>query len=230
MTRLLPALLLTASALSAQAPPGEELRVAEDESVFAVVTHKGGFAAGLAHNHLVTASGYEVRLSCAPDAPEMASFAIELDAEGLVVDDPALQQAWYPRLELAGLLDEPFEEVSDKDRGKIRESMLGKKQLDAESHPKIRASLTGLTPEEGEAGGLQTSWRGELSFEVLGQTVVKPVAAAVAWNDGRLEVEAVAAFAFSDFGIKPFSAVLGAVKNRDEFHVYVSFKAAPPEP
>jgi len=227
MTRLLPVLFLTASALSAQAPPGEELRVAEGESVFAVVTHKGGFAAGLAHNHLIAAGGYAVTLSCAPDAAQTASFEIELDAAGLVVDDPALQEAWYPRLELAGILDEPFEEVPDKDRSKIRESMLSKKQLDAESHPKIRASLTGLAPEEGEVGGLKTSWRGDLSLEVLGKTVVKPVTAAVAWNDGRLEVEAVAAFAFSDFGIKPFSAMLGAVKNRDEFHVYVSFKASP---
>lgn len=227
MKRLLPILVLTAAAAGAQAPPGEELRVVEDESVFAVVTHKGGFAAGLAHNHLIAASGYAVQLSCTPEAPQTASFTIELDAEGLVVDDPALQEAWYPRLELAGLLDEPFKEVSDKDRGKIRESMLSKKQLDAESHPKIRASLTGLVPEDSEVGGLKTSWRGDLSFEVLGKTVTKPVAAAVAWNDGRLEVEAVAAFAFSDFGIKPFSAMLGAVKNRDELHVYVSFKASP---
>lgn len=226
-TRLLPVLLLIASAVGAQGPASEELRVLESQSVFAVVTHKGGMAAGLAHNHLIAADGYKVRLTCAPDAPETVSFEIELDAFDLLVDDPTLQEKWYPRLELAGILDEPFKEVSSKDRDKIRASMLGPKQLDAREHPKIHARLVGLVPRKTKVGDLETSWLGELIFEVKGRAIIQPVVAAAAWNDGRLEVEAVTAFTFSDFDIKPFSAMLGAVKNRDQFHVYVRFMASP---
>lgn len=206
---------------------GETLQVLDDVSVFAVVTHKAGLAAGLAHNHLVTARGYEVSLTLSADAPETAAFEIEVDVTDLSVDEPSLQAAWYPRLELAGILDEPFEEISEKNRGKIRRSMLGAKQLDAASHPRIRARLANLEPHDEKLGALETSWRGTLALEVHGRTVEKPVLASIRWEEGVAHLEAVAAFSFSDFGIQPFSAMLGAVKNRDEFHVYVNFKASP---
>ena len=44
-------------------------------------------------------------------------------------------------------------------------------------------------------------------------------------DDGLLTIEAVAVAKFSDFGIRPYSALLGAVKNLDEFHLFLSLRA-----
>ncbi len=55
--------------------------------------------------------------------------------------------------------------------------------------------------------------------------MAKPVPARYELADGILTIEAIGAFNFTDFGIKPYSAFLGAVKNEDEFHVYVNLSA-----
>jgi len=41
-------------------------------------------------------------------------------------------------------------------------------------------------------------------------------------EDGAWRFEALGALLFSDYGIEPYSAFLGAVKNQDRFHVLVS--------
>lgn len=205
-----------------------ELAVVDRDSVFAVVTHKAGLFSGKAHNHLVAAGAFAARLEARADAAEATVFELELAAADLVVDAPELQQAWYPRLAALGILDEPFAEVPEKDREKIRESMLGKKQLDAERFPRIRARITGVAEESSTLGETEMPYRVTLAFEVHGETVERPVAARASWDDaGALHVEAAGVFRFTDFGIEPFSAFLGAVKNTDDFHVYVNLRAAP---
>jgi len=222
MWRRLPFLL---SFLMAGTLCAEELTVVDGDSIFAVVTHKAGLFSGRAHNHLVAAGAYAARLEASPSEAG-AVFEIELAAADLVVDAPELQQAWYPRLAALGILDEPFAEVPDKDREKIRESMLGKKQLDAERFPKIRARVTAVAEEPSTLGEVAMPYRVTLAFEVHGVSVERPVAARAEWDDaGALHVEAAGVFHFTDFGIEPFSAFLGAVKNTDEFHVYVSLRA-----
>ena len=207
-----------------------ELVVVEEESIFAVVTHKAGFASGMAHNHLVAAGSPTLRVSGREEALEAVSFEIELAAQMLVVDAMDLQQEWYPRLAALGILDEPFAEVSEKQRDKIRGAMLGKKQLDAASHPTIRARLVALVAEASTLGELATTHRATVAFEVHGETVSRAIPASVVWDDGQVRVEAAGVFQFSDFGIEPYSAFLGAVKNLDEFHVFVSFLAKKPAP
>lgn len=225
MWQLLPFLL---SFLMTGTEPATELTVADGDSIFAVVTHKAGLFSGQAHNHLVAAGVYAARLEASAAAVDATVFEIELAAADLVVDAPELQAAWYPRLAALGILGEPFGEVSEKDREKIRESMLGKKQLDAERFPRIRARITGVAEEASTLGEVEMSYRVTLAFEVHGVTVERPVAARASWDDaGALHVEAAGVFHFTDFGIAPFSAFLGAVKNTDAFHVYVSLRAAP---
>ncbi|HEX9736005.1 MAG TPA: YceI family protein [Thermoanaerobaculia bacterium] len=205
-----------------------ELSVVERDSIFAIVTHKAGAFSGKAHNHLVAAGSYAARFAASADDPGDTVFELELAAADLVVDAPELQQAWYPRLEALGILDEPFGEVSDKDRGKIRESMLGKGQLDAERFPRIRARVTGVAEEASKLGETEMPFKVSLAFEVHGKAVERPVAARASWDeDGSLRLEAAGVFNFTDFGIEPYSAFLGAVKNQDVFHVYVSLRAVP---
>ncbi len=62
-------LAIAIALLSLTAAAAEEIAIREDESVFAVVTHKGGFAASQAHNHLIAATGYEATLVFDPAEP-----------------------------------------------------------------------------------------------------------------------------------------------------------------
>ena len=227
MKRLLAiALMLTAPTLVA-----DEIEIATEDSIFAVITHKAGFASGVAHNHLVAADGYRATLSFSGDEPLATRFEIELACDQLAVDPWDLEQAWYPRLEALGILDEPFSEVADKDRAKIRKSMLSKGQLDAEGAPNITARITEVRDAAPDAREHDTfPYVATLELSVRGKKVEKPVAARYELNDGVLSIEAFGAFLFTDFGIKPYSALLGAVKNEDKFHVYVNLKGSRPGP
>lgn len=202
-----------------------EVEIDASRSVFAVVTHKGGLAAGQAHNHLVVADGSKAELSFDPKAPLDAAFALEVAVTDLVVDDSEKQKTWYPRLEELGILDEPFGDVSEKDRAKIRKAMLSDKQLDAKAFPKIKARVTKVAEEPSTVGGVKMPYAVTLEIEVHGKKAEKQVAARFEKADGVLTIEAAGSFQFSDFGIKPYSAALGMVKNQDEFHVFLHLQA-----
>jgi hypothetical protein len=203
----------------------DELNVLTAQSVFAVVTHKGGIAGGLAHNHLITASGFTARLDFTASDPLAAKFTIRFAAENLVVDSEALRKQWSSRLQALGVLDEPFGRLSDEDRMKIRETMLGAKQLDAAAFPEISARVLSIDEEASSQGDIQLSHRITLAFRVRGQTVERPVWARYQYVDGELRVEAFGEFRFRDFGIEPYSAMLGAIRNKDEFHLYINLVA-----
>lgn len=204
----------------------DEMQIQQDSSIFAIVTHKAGLAKGQAHNHLVAAKNYSVRLEAEAGGVD-AVFEIDLMAADLVVDAPDLQTKWFPRLKALGILSEPFADVSAKDRDKIRQSALGRGQLDAAKFPSIKARIAGLVEKTTAWGEEELAHEAMLVFDVHGRSKTRPVAANILWQDGRLRVEAAGTFLFSDFDIKPFSAFFGAVKNTDEFHVYVYFEAEP---
>ena len=82
--------------------------------------------------------------------------------------------------------------------------------------------VTAVEEEATTHGGVAFPYAATLELEVRGKKVAKPVAARYQLADGTLTVEAVGAFRFTDFGIEPYSAFFGAVKNEDEFHAFVS--------
>ena len=196
-----------------------------DASVFAVITHKEGVAAGLAHEHFVVATDFQAVLQegglfqAGSDAPP--SFQLELVADRLEVDLPSLASRWQQRLLDQELIGEPFAELSDKDRKKIRTSMLGKKQLDAESHPTIRAELSEIRRDD------DGDYVGVLSLTVRGETASREVAFGLEFDrdeggqgPGSLRAEASVSFDFGEFGIEPYSAMLGAIRVSETFHVF----------
>lgn len=211
-----------ASTAAAQEPT---VTIDKDASVFAVITHKAGPAAKFAHNHLVVAGAYDVELSLDPDAPAQASFRLSTTAQDLVVDDPGLQEAWYPRLAELGILNEPFAEISDKDRGKIRKSMLSKKQLNAEATPTLAVTLLSISKTE---SGEEHPFQLKLKMDVAGRSAEPIVKAKMRQENSRVIVEAVAELSFTDFGIEPYSAMLGAVRNQDLFHLFLHLEGTLP--
>lgn len=211
----LPLAVVTAPALAG----GWEID--RDASVFAVVTGKAGLAKGLAHEHLVTAHGYQVELAFDGAEPADVRFSFETETASLVIDDADEKAALGEALREAGVTTEPFAAVSPKDQAKIRASMLAADQLDSVKHPKITATLSGLAP----VGNAPSPVQGELALTVVGKTVTKPIRADWEEKDGTLTLHAHGTFRFTDFGIEPYSAGLGTVRVADGFHVWVRLVA-----
>lgn len=217
------------SALLAVAGPAaaEGWRIDPQETVFAVLTHRAGFASGLAHDHLVVARGAEVEFALDPERPEAARLALVARADALEVDAADSRARWGARLaELGALPDGPLAPVPEKDRPKVREAMLGRSQLDAGRHPEIRAELVALERRQG--GNLRTAlgWTARVRLTVGGKSVERDLALRWSLDGDRVTAEGLGEARFTDLGIEPYSAFLGAVKNTDLFHLYVAFAAS----
>lgn len=213
-----------------------EYSVVQDQSVFAVITDKGGIAAAKAHRHLVVATAYDVQLSFDQANPAATSFLFTTRSEDLVVDDAAHKEEWAGRIAELGVTDD-LGSVSDGDREKVRKEMLDDDQLDPENHPEIVMRVTGVRERAGgeraggdgqdaEAGDLGIfPYLADLEVTIRGQTVARAVPASYQVETGTLTVEALGEFTFKEFGISPYSAFLGAVKVKNEFHMYVHLTA-----
>jgi len=200
-----------------------DLTLSED-SVMAVITHKGGIAKGLAHNHFIVAGNVDATLQIG-NGLESFRFTIEVPVESLLVDPAVMSEKWYPSLEALGILDEPFGDVSEKDRRKIRKSMLGKSQLRAAdfSTIHIEGSVTATRETTIEARVFSHIITARMTLRDVTREIEIP--AVLELDDGVLHLEATASLAFSDFGIKPYSAMFGAVSNKDGFDLFVSLDA-----
>ena len=195
-------------------------------SLFAVLTHKGGFASGKAHDHLVAAGEPEVVVHFDGGDPLATRFELRADVGKLRVDEDPLREELFPRLRELGLLEQAFAPVTDEQRADIRKAMLSRKQLDVERFPQLGAKLVSVTPEPSKLGEVELSHAGVVELSVHGKTVRRPFRARVVAGDGATTLEAVGEATFTELGIEPYSAFLGAVKNLDRFHFYLRLDVA----
>lgn len=210
--------------LCAAASPGHaaEYTIDPAKSVFAVLTHKAGIGSAVAHDHLIVAPSPVEKFDFVASAPEKTSLDFRIGVASLEVDPAAERATWAPLMKRIGILSTDLPPVADGDRAKIREAMLGASQLDAANHPEIRAQLTVL----GRSPALQaTCLKLKLGLTIREKTVERLLEACTRGGD-TLEIGIVRAFRFSDFGIEPYSALLGAIRNDDEFHVFVQIVAS----
>jgi polyisoprenoid-binding protein YceI len=211
-------ILLFAPTLTAQAA---EYTIDPARSVFAVLTHKAGIGSAVAHDHLIVAPAPVEKFDYVASAPEKTTIEVRIDVASLQVDPPAQRAAWAPLMKRIGILSADLPPVADGDRAKIREAMLGADQLDAANHPEIRAELAVLA----RAPALEaTCLKLKLGLTIRDKKVERLLEACTRGGD-TLEIGIVRAFRFSDFGIEPYSALLGAIRNDDEFHVFVQIVA-----
>jgi len=218
-------LLLAATPQVVSAPT--EYEVMQEESVFALGTHKAGLAAGWAHNHLIVASDYTARLTFDAADPTRTSFQIQLSVAGLTVDDSVIKDRWYPRLNELDVWGDSHRGMSEEDREDVRANMLDEKQLYADSFPTIEARSTTIEARDAERGDTHFSYEVLLAVTIRGETVHRPVVARYAIEGETLVVEALGVFYFTDFGIEPYSKFMGSVKNKNEFHLYLYLRALP---
>lgn len=200
--------VLAGLVLHAPSAVAEPYTIDHARSELVVRVFRAGLASALAHDHVVRAARWQGTLDVNRDPVALAAdLRVQVDA--LVVDEPEARA----RYGLDGVL-------SDDDRASVRETMLGPEQLDAAQYPEIRFRAAEL-----DRAGDGFRLAGELTLHGKTQRIVLPIA--VTDDGGTLTARGTIRVAQSDFGIEPYRALLGAVRNQDEVELVVTVVATP---
>ncbi len=156
--------------------------------------------AKLAHDLVLTANQWSGTLNVDADNPAASSAALSIDARSIDI------------VEASG----GMKGLSDKDRKDIGKN-IDDKVLQTSKFSELTfqsTSVSGAEPNFNVAGNMT----------IVGNTRPVNVTLAVSGTD----VTAKTTISQKDFGIKPFSAMLGAIKLRDdvEFELHVSLPSA----
>jgi polyisoprenoid-binding protein YceI len=209
-------LLAAACAASMFASPSAdaaEYVVDPDRTEMVVRLSKAGLASAFAHDHVVHATDMEGTVSYDPSDPSLATVAINVDARSLVADDPAMRAKY----DVGDALD-------DDTRADIRETMNSERQLHVERFPDIAFVSREMRATSG--GRLEVT--GDLTLHGRTNNVTFTTSPEI---DGDvLRASAEIPFLQSDYGIEPYSGMLGTVRNRDEAVLIIELVATAVEP
>lgn len=166
-----------------------------------VQVERAGVFALLAHNHVFVAEGFAGRITVDPADLSRSSLQLTIPLASLQVDPQDARDA----LGLAGKLD-------DSDRAEIREHMMAPHQLDLAHYPRVTATLASVsgTPPDLVVG---------LRVRIKETEKVLRVPVHLELSGSELRVQGEAEFLQSDFGIKPYSTLLGAISVKDRVRV-----------
>jgi len=167
-------------------------------SVLVARTYKGGLASGAGHDHAIRATQVQGTVEFVPGRPTGDKVEITVQTPTLSADDPT-------GLKFARLPPGP----SGSQRRDITKDMLGKDQLDVERFPTI--TFRSLHAGETSPGTILVD--GELTLHGVTRPIRVPMhvrsSGARLIADGQFDIKQ------TDFGIKPYGTLLGAVKNQD---------------
>jgi polyisoprenoid-binding protein YceI len=206
-----PALVLVAALALRPAPlAAAELRVDPGRSTLLVRLAKDGPASAFAHDHVVRATRFSGVAQWDPARPAATSVRVEVEAGSLVADEPGLRR----RL---GMTD-----MSEGTRTDVQRTMVGARQLDVTSHPRIAFRSTAVEAQ-GEGRLLV---RGELTLHGQTRPVTLPVTM-TQLDGGALRGRGTLRLRQSEYGISPYRFAFGAVRNRDAFELVLDLVLEP---
>lgn len=171
----------------------------EDSQLFVQVFYdRDKIASGFAHDHAIRAGKLGGEVHFDPNAPSECRLALTVPAKALIVDEPALRK----QVGYEGPLDKD-------DRKKVRENMLAKGQLNARKYPNIEFRADDCRRVEGK----RDLYTVQLTVEVRGKEKTRPVKVRIRTRNGELTARSAFNLKHSDFGMEPYSALMGAVGN-----------------
>jgi polyisoprenoid-binding protein YceI len=203
---------LLALAITVSAGPGEAASFTVDVSSSSLVVQlfRDGVAARLAHDHVVQARAFTGTMVYDPRNPDASSIQVTVEVGSLQADDPATRR----KFGLSG-------EISESDRADIDKAMRSDGQLAAARFPSLSFKSSAIA-RQSDGRFLVT---GRLTIRGVTNEVKFPAEIAL---DGDLRGRAKLTFKQSSFGYQPYSAALGAIKNKDEVTLHVDLTAKAP--
>ena len=176
-----------------------------------VFKDEDAWGAALAHDHVIRASSWSGSVELDVEDLSSCNLSFELPVQQLIVDEAGMR-------ELVGY----DQEVSDDDRDEIRDNMLSSEQLNVSSHDTI--SFVGSNCQGGDDTLMVD---GEMT--VAGGTGRFTVELAMVISDGRLYLQGGIDAEHDDFGMTPYSAYGGFVRNNDPLLFTIDVVGTPTE-
>jgi len=204
--------LVTALLVGVGASPGlaASYKVDPSQSSLVVRLFKDGVAARLGHDHVVQAKAFSGTVEHDPRDPGASAIRLEVEVGSLIADEPATRR----KLGLTG-------ELSASERAEIETAMKSDGQLAAARFPSVTFKSSTITKQ---ADG-RYAVAGTLTIRGVANELTFP--AEVTLEGGKLRGRAQVKFKQSSFGFRPYSALLGAIKNQDEVVLHVDLVAEP---
>ncbi len=171
-----------------------------DSLLYAQVWKDDTLLSGFAHDHVIRATGWAGGLTYDPRDAAGCAISFEFLVDDMRNDEPAMR-------EFVGLEGE----IDGGDRETIRENMLSEDQLDVGNYPTISFASTSCEGQGGTDGELIVN--GGLTVRGVTKNVSVPVNFQI--RDGKFYVQGTIDSVHADFGMEPYSAFFGAVKNAD---------------
>jgi polyisoprenoid-binding protein YceI len=185
-------------------------RVEPSQSSLVAEIFREGIASVFAHDHVVEATSFSGRITYEPAVPEASSISVQVNAATLKVDSPETRRQFHSRGEPTTA------DVSD-----IERNMKGEGQLHVAKFPLITFVSTRINSERDG----QYWVTGHLTIRGVTKTVRFP--ANVVMEGHTLRATATLEFTQSAFGYRPYSALLGTIKNKDTVVLHIDLVAIP---
>lgn len=182
-----------------------------EKSELVVLVWKRGVAAAAGHDHVVRATRFGGSLERS-DASHV-KVDVTVETASLIPDEPALRE----KLRVGP-------PVKDSDRKTIEEHLKGPDQLDVAKFATMHFESTQSTLDEKGKGSI----KGRLTVHGVTRDVEVPVTVRLVGN--RLLGSARLRLALSDYGVQPFSALLGMLGNRDVVELVIELVTLPLPP
>jgi hypothetical protein len=174
-------------------------QVDAESSDIRILVHRGGALSWLGHSHVISVGQLDGRIYVHPE-PKQSRFELIIPVQGLIVDNPLIRREEG---------DEFSSEITEHDVAGTRSNMLGDRVLNAKRHPVVKLTGTGYRGDKPEI-------MLQLSIELLGNVVELQVPTTLRLDGDVLEVTGALRLSHSDLGMRPFTALLGALRVGDE--------------
>jgi polyisoprenoid-binding protein YceI len=209
------ALLLWGAPVQAQdptpAPAGAKtytLNAGSSELYAQVFKDASTIAAGLSHDHVVVANSWTGTATWDPANIGACKVSITVPVSGLKNDDPS----WRTKVGFTSML-------SDSQIEEVKGHMVGSGQLNAASYSTMTFTATACA-----AAGDKVNVTGNLGIHGVSKSVTLPMK--ITADASSFSASGVLSINQSDYGITPFSALGGALKNQDSVRIVVKVKGS----
>jgi polyisoprenoid-binding protein YceI len=182
------------------------------KSQFAVRTYIGGAASGVGHDHIIVAVNPTGKVVFDPAAMEKTTIMVNIQTADLRVDADADRR----RYKLEG-------QISKGDIADIGKAMRAEDQLYTKKHKTMKFESTKFTHKSGDKYLVE----GNITIRGKSRKVNFPVTMTLKGQNmrarGKLKIMQ------SWFGYEPYSALFGALKNKDEVDLHLDLVAVTKE-
>lgn len=179
------------------------LELVRDSSYFHLLTYSAGILGGYGNDSVIAARQWQSDFKIENDGS--LGINLQVDVASLEVDNKK-DRAMYDHLASAG-------QPSPGAVKRTKRVMLGKKVLDVRRHPLVKVRVIVNYGSRNSA----------VSIEIKGRTASKIIALSVECGNRISRAVGEINFTHSDFGLRPYSTLLGAIKVAEplDFHFAV---------